>query len=132
VDIDASGGPDLLPGDRELGRLGRFSDPFRAAAERLDGGRRRALYWALRLMADDRVGKYARLIPGFRYAAFGFLDPHTEANDFGVTLVISPMVAWPFTTDGGWPFTFFEGRNQAVGTVETEVRGFSRLCDADR
>jgi len=123
MDIEASSGPELVPEEGDFRRLGGLSELFRAEAERLDGGPRRALYWALRLMNDGQVAKYARQVPGFRYAAFGFLDPRTEANDFGVTLVTSPAVAeWPWVSPE--ELLQLERPPTRVGAIEIESKAF--------
>src|SRR5947209_20432409 len=48
---------------------------------------RRTSYWSLRLMLamDDRDDHLR--VPGWRFTAFGFLDPETEVNGFGAVHV---------------------------------------------
>jgi len=44
---------------------------------------------------DEREERDKRLVPGYRYTAFGFLvNPETEERDFGVTMYACPTRPW--------------------------------------
>lgn len=49
-------------------------------------------YWALWLMEAAQEEGLEQQIPGCRYLAFGFLDPETEQDAFGIAAIVNPGV----------------------------------------
>jgi hypothetical protein len=87
MNIERSGGPDLLPHEESPEYLNRFREAFLHSAETLTEDLRRTLYWTLRLNIEcPPYVSFCRAVPGFRYLAIGFLDPEYETDDFGVIL----------------------------------------------
>jgi len=87
MDIRRSKGPRLLPRDYNVRALGNIQDLFFRAAEGLEEDLRLTLYWSMRLMLETEGGRnFARTVPGFKYVAYGFLDPEYEEDGFGIII----------------------------------------------
>jgi hypothetical protein len=85
-------GPARLPEiafDRELYQFlvqaGEFVD--------LSPERERVAFWSSAIASFLRQNPLARVVPGFRFSAIGFLDPTLEENSFGVVVFVDPQSA---------------------------------------
>lgn len=93
MNIEKSKGPDLLSEKYDAEALGDAIDYFLRATETLTEELSRTLYWAMRLMIETISGqKFARTVPGFRYTAYGFLDPEYEQDAFGIIIFAAPSI----------------------------------------
>ncbi|MGD9711483.1 MAG: hypothetical protein AB7V46_05375 [Thermomicrobiales bacterium] len=100
MNLELSIGPEVLPTAISEQRLAavprllwdRFEQEWLALG--LPPDLRLTAYWSLRLMEagpyDPPQSNAWQEIPGFRFATFGFLDPETEFNGFGVTVMTVP------------------------------------------
>jgi hypothetical protein len=89
VNIERSSGPDLLPRRYDVERLEpRVREMFFVDTEWLTEELRRTAFWSYRLMDSFDTWEAARQIPGLIQPAFGFLDPDTELDGFGVIVLV--------------------------------------------
>ncbi len=87
MDIRRSKGPELLPRKYNVRALGNNEELFNRASEGLEEDLRLTLYWSMRLMLEaEGERNFARTVPGFKYIAYGFLDPEYEEDAFGVII----------------------------------------------
>jgi hypothetical protein len=88
-------GPDLLPKQLPSSEaLGMDVNSLLEAvfSEGLYEEQVRAVIWTIALENAFQREKYAQEMPGFRTATYGFFDPETEADGFGVIAYVAPSL----------------------------------------
>lgn len=92
--FEKSSGFELLPPVGETRLLANRQELFFSVADTLKSeGLLRSLFWTLRLSIVTEGGStLRRTVPGFRFASYGFMDPESEADAFGVIVIAAPSV----------------------------------------
>jgi hypothetical protein len=88
MDLNKSSGPDVLPQEKPPSDL--LVDVSLDELSELSQDRLHIALWtaaAIRLFKSRAVWRW---IPGYRFAAFGFTDPDSEADAFGVVIFATP------------------------------------------
>ncbi len=104
--MSRSGGLDLIPGKWPSPEWTGYTDEVLARTPSFPGEmpeeQIRAVLWTSAIQNAFESGVYANEIPGFRMASYGFLDPETEENAFGVIAYVAPSLHGPIRGEFQW------------------------------
>ena len=104
--MSKSSGPDLLPrswpSPHALGPTGFAFEKNPALLENLSEIQVRAVLWTIAIQNAFESGGYTAEVAGFRAASYGFFDPESEKDGFGVIAYVSPSLHGPNRHEFAW------------------------------
>src|SRR5579884_81307 len=101
-----SSGPKLLPeswpSEEALGPVHRVLQTNPALFDGFSEDQARTVFWTIAIQNAFELGGHAKEIPGFRMASYGFFDPETELDGFGVIAYVNPSLHGPAKGEFQW------------------------------